>query len=352
MVAMTRTADINRDTKELRSTLDHATLRAVFEQASDGIAVMDESRTIIAMNPALERLIGQSAADIVGQASCRAILACEDEAGCLLCDRPCPGQLALSTAVTTPYQELFLKTKEGHTIPVSASFTPLHMGSDGGRIFLMIIRDITDKHRQELHLRHLALTDGLTGLYNRRSLTTQLREEISRSRRYHHPLSLLFIDLDQFKRYNDDRGHRKGDEVLRTLARLFREQMRATDIVARYGGEEFVVLLPETNNEQACTLAEHLRGAVARQLEEQPPDQYGHHTGLTISIGVATFPADAPDGPALLEQADRALYAAKAAGRNRVECAVPASPTTGEAHPACATRRHLSHRLPREGGSP
>ncbi|MEW6325365.1 MAG: diguanylate cyclase, partial [Nitrospirota bacterium] len=236
-------------------------LRAIFEQASDGIAVIDEFRTIIAMNPALERLTGFAAADVVGRAGCRTILACKNVEGELLCDRGCPGGDALDSEITTPHEELLLNTASGRAIPVSASFTPMRLEPEGRRVFLMVIRDITDKYREEQYLRRLALTDGLTGLYNRRSLISHLRREVTRARRYRHPLSLLFIDLDYFKRYNDERGHRKGDDVLRRMARLFRTELRATDLAARYGGEEFIVLLPETDKPRACLLAEQLRQA-------------------------------------------------------------------------------------------
>jgi len=302
-------------------------LAAVFEQASDGIAIIDEQEAVIAMNPALERLTGRAAAEVVGRMSCRVVLACENAAGEPLCDRPCPGQTALTAGVTTPYQELLVRTKQGQLIPVSASFTPLDLAQGGRRVFLLIVRDITKQRHETQHLRHLAMTDALTGLDNRRSLMIQLRGEITRARRYRHALSLLFIDIDHFKLYNDQRGHRRGDAALASIGRLLRNQMRETDFAARYGGEEFVLLLPETDKPQARILAEQLRRVIACQLEEQPPGPTGARAGLTVSIGVATFPSDADSGQGLLEQADRALYAAKAAGRNRVACST-ASPVT------------------------
>lgn len=301
------------------SPMDVSALRAIFDQASDGIVVIDDFRTIIAMNPALERLTGYAAKDVVGQAGCRTILACQNASGDLLCDRACPGGEALESGITTPYQELFLKTIHGRSVPVSASFTPLELSPGGRRVFLMIVRDISNKRRQEQHLRRQALTDGLTGLFNHRSFLSHLKREVTRARRYHHPLSLLFMDLDFFKLYNDRRGHQKGDEALKRVARLLRTQMRGTDIAARYGGEEFVALLPETDAPEACVLAEQLRRSIERQLEESPTDAAGAHAGLTVSIGVAAFPADAASSGELLEQADRALYAAKLAGRNRVQ---------------------------------
>jgi diguanylate cyclase (GGDEF)-like protein/PAS domain S-box-containing protein len=328
------------------------TLQAAFDQATDGIALIDETQTIIAMNPAFERLVGYLAHEVVGRARCRAVLACEDAAGCLLCDRPCPAQEALTAGVATPSQDLFFRTGKGTTTPLSASFTPLHLPPDGRRIVLMIVRNISEQHRKTQRLRHLALTDALTGLENHRSLMTQLRREITRARRYRHTLSLLFIDVDEFKRYNDERGHRRGDAALTALGRLLKTQMRETDIAARYGGEEFVLLLPETDKPQARVLAEQLRRVIACQLEEQPPNPTGSRAGLTVSIGVATFPSDADNGTTLLEQADRALYAAKAAGRNRVACST-ASPRTDSTPEAVSdSPRQQTYRALSRGGSP
>jgi len=307
-------------------------LQAVFEQASDGIALIDDGGIIIAMNPALERLTGHTASEVIGRTSCRAVLACKDAAGEWLCDRPCPGEAALTTGLTTPCQELLVLTKDGGRVPVSASFTPLDLAPGGRRLFLLVVRDITTQYHDTQRLRHLAhlsMTDALTGLDNRRSLMVRLGGEIVRARRYHHTLSLLFMDVDHFKLYNDQHGHRRGDAALTTIGRLLKHQMRETDFAARYGGEEFVLLLPETDTPQARVLAEQLRRVIACQLEEQPPGPTGARAGLTVSIGVATFPSDADNGPGLLEEADRALYAAKAAGRNRVTCS-PAKPAAND----------------------
>jgi diguanylate cyclase (GGDEF)-like protein/PAS domain S-box-containing protein len=325
-------------------------LQAAFDQASDGIALIDETQMIIAMNPALERLVGHLAHEVVGRDRCRAVLACEDAAGCLLCDRPCPAQEALTAGVATPSQDLFFRTGKGTTTPLSASFTPLHLSPGGRRIVLMIVRNVTEQHRKTQRLRHLALTDALTGLENHRSLMAHLRREITRARRYRHALSLLFIDVDEFKQYNDKQGHRRGDAALAALGRLLKTQMRETDIAARYGGEEFVLLLPETGKPQARILAEQLRRVIACQLEEQPPSPSGAHTGLTVSIGVATYPADADNGTVLLEQADRALYAAKVAGRNRVACSTATTVRAPEAAPG--SPRQQTHRALSRGGSP
>lgn len=170
------------------------------------------------------------------------------------------------------------------------------------------------------HLLISGLTDALTGLHNRRYLDRRLHAEVSRAHRYTHPLSCLFVDADHFKSINDTHGHHAGDIVLRELALRVKDCLRAADIATRYGGEEFVLLLPQTALREATELAERIRHAVSEQ-----PIALRNDTELTVtvSIGVSSLAQDAnssskEDEKQLLADADNALYAAKAAGRNRV----------------------------------
>ena len=163
---------------------------------------------------------------------------------------------------------------------------------------------------------HRADTDGLTGLFTRRSFAIRLAEEVVRCRNYADPLSLLILDVDHFKHYNDTNGHPAGDEVLRRLADALRKSFRKTDMVARYGGEEFVVLMSGLSKDKACALAERLR--VHIETLDFPHGASQPLGRVTISAGVATFPQDGVTGEDLLSSADRALYDAKRAGRNRV----------------------------------
>ncbi len=163
---------------------------------------------------------------------------------------------------------------------------------------------------------HRAETDGLTSLFTRRSFAHRLAEEIVRCRNYGDPLSLLILDVDHFKHYNDTNGHPAGDEVLRGVADVLRKSFRKTDMVARYGGEEFVVVMSGEAKDQAYALAERLR--VNIQNVDFPHGARQPLGRVTISAGVATFPHDAATGDELLSSADRALYDAKRAGRNRV----------------------------------
>jgi diguanylate cyclase (GGDEF)-like protein len=165
-------------------------------------------------------------------------------------------------------------------------------------------------------LSKLAITDGLTGLYNHRFLHEQLRLEVERALRTGVPLAMLMIDVDHFKLYNDRHGHPSGDEVLRGVARLLTEERRANDVVARYGGEEFAILLAGIDKPAAAALAERLRERIAFYSFAHGAEQPGGR--LTVSVGVAACPTDARTAEGLLQAADAALYLAKKAGRDRV----------------------------------
>ncbi len=177
---------------------------------------------------------------------------------------------------------------------------------------------IAQLNEAKLRMEQLAVTDGMTQLYNYRYFREQLSLEINRAVRHNLSLSLLMLDIDFFKNYNDLHGHPAGDMVLCTIADLIRSNLRKIDVAARYGGEEFAVILPETDEKAAAVVAEKIRKLVEETPipnEDQQPNQK-----LTVSIGVATFPVDARSEDELVEVADRRLYMAKDLGRNRVVC--------------------------------
>ncbi|HEY5565689.1 MAG TPA: DUF484 family protein [Gammaproteobacteria bacterium] len=167
-------------------------------------------------------------------------------------------------------------------------------------------------------------TDTLTGWHNRRYLQTRLHEELARCHRERSALICLLLDIDHFKRVNDEHGHLAGDEILRQLARCMSAEVRASDIAARYGGEEFVILLPNTALDAGRALAERIRAAVAGSAFTVPGLE--RPLKLTVSIGIAEYRPDSSDvksaGERLLAAADLALYDAKATGRDRVSLAV------------------------------
>jgi diguanylate cyclase (GGDEF)-like protein len=183
---------------------------------------------------------------------------------------------------------------------------------------------VLHRHQDRALLARLATTDPLTGLYNRRHFDDELTRELTRGVRGRHAVSLLMIDVDHFKAYNDRFTHQAGDTALRDIARLLQHEARRGDAACRYGGEEFAVILPETDELGALTFARRLAEAVERH---RFPGQTGERdVRLTISIGTATSPADGRDAHALVRAADLALYRAKALGRNRVVQAAELSP--------------------------
>ncbi|OVE76469.1 hypothetical protein BVX98_06030 [bacterium F11] len=176
-------------------------------------------------------------------------------------------------------------------------------------------------------------SDPLTGLFNMRYFRTQLADEFSRSKRYAHPLSLLMIDVDHFKMYNDQNGHPAGDIVLKEISRILIRNVRGTDIVARYGGEEFVILLPETILDAALKVATKIRSAVeAHHFPFQENQEFGK---LTVSIGIASYPDDhVTSDHDLVEASDKALYLAKQDGRNQTRLYAEVKDSMPPANPA------------------
>lgn len=177
------------------------------------------------------------------------------------------------------------------------------------------------KHGEELEevnrvLQELAVRDGLTGLYNHRYFYEAIDIEHARARRHDSQYSILFIDLDHFKRFNEQYGHPHGDELLREIAAIFQARLRQSDIAARYGGEEFGLILPETARRGAEVVAENLRLYIGNnQFTETAPGS----GKITVSIGLASYPDDGDAPKQLIQAADRALHRAKNAGRNCVK---------------------------------
>jgi diguanylate cyclase (GGDEF)-like protein len=161
-------------------------------------------------------------------------------------------------------------------------------------------------------VRHMAYVDGLTGIFNRRYFETRIEEEIERANRYKGAMSVIMFDIDHFKRLNDEFGHLLGDEVLRQVSNVFGQNLRKVDIACRFGGEEFAIIVPETTGEDAYAVADKLRKVISQTPFPGVP------RSVTVTAGVASYPANGASRDDLVKAADEALYAGKQAGRNTV----------------------------------
>ena len=185
-------------------------------------------------------------------------------------------------------------------------------------------RELTEERiRMMEKLQKLAITDGLTKLYNSRSFYSQLELEVDRFNRYQHPLSLLLLDIDRFKDYNDNYGHLEGDKVLVRFSQIIKSCLRANDSAYRYGGEEFMVLLPETGGERAKTVAQRIRKTL--EIEKFTPIS-GKEVQITISIGVTQY-FRKEELSTFIQRADKAMYLSKQNGRNKVSVMFAEAPS-------------------------
>ena len=202
---------------------------------------------------------------------------------------------------------------------------PVLGGGEVGALTTVFNHMVVKLREKSDELERLSTTDGLTNLFNRRYLTELLAAEQRRCQRLKHPFAVVMLDVDRFKSYNDEFGHPAGDRVLARVAELLQESVREVDSVGRYGGEEFLVLLPESGESEAVALAERVRRRIA---EERFP-----HRQVTMSLGVAQYPAHGESVDSVIASADAALYDAKREGRNRVARAGKRSSRTVKASP-------------------
>ncbi len=206
-------------------------------------------------------------------------------------------------------------------LPVGAL---LHIIDELSRARARLEEEIRRREIAERRMRELAGTDELTGLYNRRAFFDRAQELVAIARRYDQPIAILTVDIDHFKQVNDALGHAEGDRALQRLANILRQTLRATDVAARFGGDEFVVIMPQTRLDAALVVAERIRQAVAESPGPMP---------LSVSIGAAAASGAEADLDSLLARSDRALYAAKRLGRDRVHAEPPAAPPNAGAPP-------------------
>ncbi len=213
-----------------------------------------------------------------------------------------------------------IELRRGDGTPVWALASATLLGGAGEQVIEGTVVDITQRKDAESQLVHQAYHDALTGLPNRMLFQDRLTQALDLARRHHRGLSVLFLDLDQFKLVNDTLGHAAGDRLLQAVAARLRQSVRKSDTVARVGGDEFNLLLPEIGRgSQAARMAEKILATVARPVEVD-----GHRLYITTSIGISLYPADGADAEALLTSADIAMYRAKELGRNGFQLCTPA----------------------------
>jgi diguanylate cyclase (GGDEF)-like protein len=258
--------------------------------------------------------------DIDGKPHLRMIRPLQMEKGCLMCHADTGvklGEVRGGISVSIPMEPIYSASR-AHNRDINLFHGAAWLLGMGliGLVAWGSKRESAERERAE-QAEERASHDGLTGLYNHRTFYSILGSEIIRAQRFKHPASLLMLDIDHFKRVNDSYGHQAGDDILRGLSAVISQLARGVDSVCRYGGEEIAIVLPETALEGAAKAAERIRSTV-----EQHRFEIGGGSGLaiTVSIGVAAFPAHAATAEALVAAADQALYRAKDDGRNRACC--------------------------------
>ena len=308
---------------------DVAFVGQLVESLSVPVFVLDPRSRVMIWNRACEHLTGVPAEEMLGTAEhwrsfyerqqptlADLVLQGRAEGARPIFPRVAPAEAGGAQPAGLSVESWCDMPRAGRRRYLAADASPIFDG--GGRLSAVVetLRDLTDEKMAQVALEQLATRDGLTGLANRRCFDDTLHAEWARALRQQQPLSLLMVDVDNFKAYNDAHGHLGGDECLKRVARAVASEMRANDLVARYGGEEFAVILPNQSLKGAAIVAERIRSRV-EQL--QLPCRFAPGKHVTVSIGAATAIAG-PDNTAsqLVAIADAALYRAKHLGRNRI----------------------------------
>ena len=274
----------------------------------EGVFVVNGKGGLLFMNKEAEKLLGWSFEEIKGKNIHNIIHTHVDSE-----KNQCLVMRSYLDNISEHSDDEIFQRKNGEIFPVSITASPIQtLEHHGGAV--VVFKDITHRKELEKKLKALALKDALTGLYNRGSFDTKLKDEFNRSKRYGRELSLLMLDIDFFKKVNDTYGHQAGDEALKAIADIISSTVRLTDYSARYGGEEFLVILPETGREKAVEVAERIRLYIEEKEINVLEDKTIH---LTVSIGVSTS-SNCNSEEKLLKDVDSALYKAKEGGRNKV----------------------------------
>jgi diguanylate cyclase (GGDEF)-like protein/PAS domain S-box-containing protein len=299
-------------------------LAHIMESMGDGMVVIDRDHTVVQANSAAAASLGVEKEELTGR-KCYEVIhregaPCRDAH--VICPMPAVFERGETVKVLHTHRDI---AKNERHMEITAS--PLKDRS--GETFAMVetYRDIMEKkvddalvnlvqklNEAQTHLKHMADTDELTGLKNRRSIMERLEEEFQRAKRSHRPLSLIMLDIDHFKLINDAHGHLFGDFVLKMISLRIKDSLRKHDILGRVGGEEFLIVAPDSGAEESVHVAERVR----RSISAKPIADKTAEVGATLSAGVTVMTAQDATADMIFSRADTALYRAKEEGRNRV----------------------------------
>ncbi|HET6371606.1 MAG TPA: diguanylate cyclase [Nitrospiria bacterium] len=300
--------------------------KRIFQDCPDGLLIIDEKRTILEMNPAMERLTGWRAEEVVGRRECQLLFGCSDSNGKCIEEGSCPGLKATGNGEPTAYCELGFTTREGKKVTVSASYNPIPY--KGRNCAIGAMKEITLQNETKGKRRpSKERVDELTGLLARSAFVEALAAETERARRLLHPFSLIVIDIDRFKTDDSQSRRSLGNFLLARVAYLILGTIREIDLMARFEGGRFAILLPETVKREGIQTAVRLRRMV-QHTDFQIQGKKAEGT-VTISLGVASLPFDASEPVSLIQAAESALEVAKKQGGNRVSwCRLGGSQTS------------------------
>lgn len=293
-------------------------LREVTATLGEGVFMLDTAGKIVFANPEAERLLGWTRSELLGQ-NAHQMFHHHSEDGSELPGENCPIRLSLHSGGGYRSDHEVFWRQDGSSFPVEINACTLMRDNQPAGV-VVAFQDISDRRRAEARIHELAFHDTLTGLPNRRLLLDRLTQALAQAKHHARCLALLYIDLDNFKRVNDTLGHAAGDELLCVIARRLESIVRSGDTVCRQGGDEFVVLLAElAANDDAAEVAGKILAAVV-----DPVLIRGHSIAVSASVGIAIKPIDgSDDADELMRKADKAMYDAKAAGRNTYRCFSP-----------------------------
>jgi diguanylate cyclase (GGDEF)-like protein/PAS domain S-box-containing protein len=297
-------------------TIDEEFYKDLLDKLYDGVYFVNRSRMITYWNEGAERITGYRSDEVIGRHCWDNILRHVNEQGLSLCEgERCPASDSMSR-VDTCEEAVYLRHKDGHRVPVLTRINPI-VAPDGTIVGAVEVfsenRDALESRKKIHELEKTALTDWLTKLGNRRLAETKLKSSLNEFQRYDRPFGILFIDVDHFKIINDLYGHETGDNILKMVSKTMANSIRSSDTLCRWGGEEFLAIMPNVDREKALAVADKLRALVERSSIS---DDLGR-LRASVSVGIALARTD-DDVESLIARADRAMYASKAAGRNKV----------------------------------